>query len=628
MKLGRLPRMARVALVPFVAGVLFLLVPASAQNNAEDPDIWMSIDIGEIREGRRATLTFSFGDGEPDTVDRHVYLAISGTATEGSEPDFTITGSNGSPLPSIGETLYNREIVIPAGATSAYARINVRNDNDAEQCEVIKVEGLWRDQDSDAKAFLGVFGLRIPANDLSRPHPELLPSVSVASLYPLVGVTLTATLHDPAGATREQWTWARSTRPDGPWEIVARYTDTYTPRAEDAGHYLRPEVRYDNLGYQAACAHTVSEDRVPGNPINGSNSPPDFGTESVDRAVSKDARMGSPVGAPVTASDPDNDPLTYSLESGDTDTFRIRPDTGQIMTNGHPLDTGEHTVTVKATDPMLLWDTVDVNIDVTDHNNNGGSNNGGSNNGGSNNGGSNNGGSNNGGGRSNGGSNNGGSNNGGSNNGGSNNGGSNNGGSNNGGSNNGGEPESTDTDSFSDLDSAGDHTRAVRILDGEGVFEGTGCSDGLLCPGGPLLRWEAAVWFIRVLDGMDPDPVPSVRFTDVDPKLWWAPYVERLAELDITVGCTEDPDKYCPDIEVTRAQMATLLKRAFGLPAAEPVGFVDTARTVHAPNIDSSYAAGITDSCSADPLKFCPLDSNSRAQVATYLLRGRSFEKG
>ena len=637
MKLGRLLRAASVALVSLVVGVPFLVVPASAQNNGEDPDIRMSIDIGEIHEGRRTTLTVSHVDGQPDAVDRHVYLAISGTATEGGEPDFTITGSNGSPLPSIGDTLYDREIVIPAGATSAYARINVRNDNDAEQCEVIKVEGLWRDTGGSAKAFLGILELRIPANDLSRPHQELLPSVSVPSLYPLVGVTLTATLHDPVGATREQWTWARSARPDGPWTVVARYTDRYTPRAEDAGHYLRAEVRYDNLGYQPACAHTVSEDRVPGNPVNGSNSPPDFGTESVDRAVSKNARMDSPVGAPVTASDPDNDPLTYSLEGGDTDTFRIKPDTGQIMTNGHPLDTDGHMVTVKATDPMLASDTVNVNIDVTDQNpiNNNGNGNGGNNNG------NGNGDNNNGGNRNTNGDNNNGGNrntNGDNNNGGNRNtnGDNNNGGNRNtnGGNNNGdegnqgdGETKSTDdTDSFSDLDSAGEHTRAVRILYGEGVFDGTGCSDSLLCPGGPLLRWEAAVWFVRVVDGMNPDPVSSVRFADVDPKVWWAPHVERLAELKITIGCTEDPDHYCPDVEVNRAQMATLLKRAFGLPAAEPVGFVDTVvGGVHASNVDSSYAAGIIDSCSADPLKFCPEDSNSRAQVATYLLRGRNF---
>ena len=456
MKLGRLPRMASVALVPLVAGVLFLLVPASAQNNGQDPGIRMSIDIGEIREGRRATLTFSFVDGEPDTVDRHVYVAISGTATEGSEPDFTITGSNGSPLPSIGKTLYNREIVIPAGTTSAYARISVGNDNDAEQCEVVKVQGLWSDQDSDAKAFLGILELTIPANDLDRPGAEMLPSVSLTQ----EDEVWTAALNDPAATGRQTWIWDRSTRADGPWTEVAYNSVSYTPEEADGTHYLRAEVRYGTASGTPACAHIVWQ------------------------------------------------------EQGD-----------------------------------------------------GGS----------------------------------------------------------GGNSNGGEPESTDTDSFSDLDSAGEHTRAVRILYGEGVFEDTGCGDGLLCPGGPVLRWEAAVWFVRVLDGMDPDPVSSVRFTDVDPKVWWGPHVERLADLNVTLGCTEDPDKYCPDTEVARAQMATLLKRAFGLPSAEPVGFVDTARTVHAPNIDSSHAAGIIDSCSADPLKFCPWDFSSRAQVAGYLLRGRNF---
>ena len=126
MKLGRLLKAASVAFVPLVAGVLFLMVPASAQNNGEDPDIHMFVDASDFREGRSAKLIFSFGDGQPDEVDRHVYLAIRGTATEGSQADFTITGSNGSSLPSIGNTLYDRKIVIPAGETSAYARINVR----------------------------------------------------------------------------------------------------------------------------------------------------------------------------------------------------------------------------------------------------------------------------------------------------------------------------------------------------------------------------------------------------------------------------------------------------------------------------------------------------------------------
>ena len=509
MKLGRLLQAASAALVAIVAIVLFLSLPALAQGNSDDiPDIRLSVDISEIREGRRATLTVSHVDGQPDAVNRHVFLAISGTATVGSEPDFTITGSNGSPLPSIGETIYNREIVIPAGATSAYARINVRNDNDAEQCEVIKVEGLWRDPGRSAKAFLGILELRIPANDLNRPGAETLPSVSLEQ----VDKQWTATLIDPAASDQQTWAWDRSTRADGPWTEVAYDSASYTPEEGDGVYYIRAEVRYDISLGTAACAHVVWQEQGDGN-------------------------------------------------RGNTNPGNTNPG------NTNPGNTNPGNTNPGNTNPG---------------NTKGGNTNGDNGNGDNGNGGE--------------------------------------------GNQDEGETKSTDdTDGFSDLDSAGEHTRAVRILYGEGVFEDTGCSEGLLCPGGPLLRWEAAVWFVRVLDGMDPDPVSSVRFTDVDPKVWWASYIERLAELKVTIGCREDPDHYCPDVEVTRAEMATLLKRAFDPPAAEPVGFVDTARTVHAPNIDLSYAAGIIDSCSADPLKFCPWDSNSRAEVAGYLLRGRNF---
>ena len=221
----------------------------------------------------------------------------------------------------------------------------------------------------------------------------------------------------------------------------------------------------------------------------------------------------------------------------------------------------------------------------------------------------------------------------------SNNGGSNNGGtsgnSNNGGSNNGGtsgnsnsgasETKSTDTSAFSDLDSAGEHKGPMQTLDSEGVLDGTGCGDGLMCPGGPLLRWEAAVWLVRVLDGKNPDPVTAVRFTDVDATVWWAPYIERLAELGVTVGCKEDPDIYCPDVEVPRSQMASFLVRAFDLPAVEHVGLTDVGGPAHSANIYSAYTAGVMESCSIDPLKFCPSQVDTRGEFATYLLRSRTY---
>ena len=98
---------------------------------------------------------------------------------------------------------------------------------------------------------------------------------------------------------------------------------------------------------------------------------------------------------------------------------------------------------------------------------------------------------------------------------------------------------------------------------GLGILEGTDCSPGEFCPAEVLKRWVMAVWLVRVLDGADPDTF-SRRSADVDPDQWWAPYVERLAVLGVTHGCATGPARFCPNDSVTRGQMATFLTRAIG----------------------------------------------------------------
>ena len=60
---------------------------------------------------------------------------------------------------------------------------------------------------------------------------------------------------------------------------------------------------------------------------------------------------------------------------------------------------------------------------------------------------------------------------------------------------------------------------------------------------------------------------------------------------------------------------------ALDLPAASPAGFTDTAGNVHAANIDALAAAGITLGCSTDPLRYCPDQPVTRAQMASFLHR-------
>ena len=130
-----------------------------------------------------------------------------------------------------------------------------------------------------------------------------------------------------------------------------------------------------------------------------------------------------------------------------------------------------------------------------------------------------------------------------------------------------------------------------------------------------------AVWLVRILDD---GAVPSggSRFVDVDPQQWWAPYVERLAELGVTKGCRSEPLSFCPSGSVTRAQMASFLVRAFGLEAASSSGFVDVdAGSVHAGDIDALAASGLTLGCRLEPFSYCPSGSVTRAQMASFLDR-------
>ena len=124
---------------------------------------------------------------------------------------------------------------------------------------------------------------------------------------------------------------------------------------------------------------------------------------------------------------------------------------------------------------------------------------------------------------------------------------------------------------FSDVPE-GVHKPAIDALAAMGVFEGTECAQGMFCPGDEMKRWTMGVWLVRVLDEAEPLAVSESSFADVESDEWWLAHVERLAELEVTKGCKTEPLRFCPDQLVTRAQMATFLVRAFDLEAAEPAG--------------------------------------------------------
>lgn len=178
---------------------------------------------------------------------------------------------------------------------------------------------------------------------------------------------------------------------------------------------------------------------------------------------------------------------------------------------------------------------------------------------------------------------------------------------------------------FWDINASGSvHGWNLSLLATDGVLDNTECGLDLICPGLAIERWVVAVWLVRVLDGDDPEPLGFNRFEDVHPGLQWAAHVERLAELGITTGCSRNPARYCPRNPVTRAQMASLLARAFDLQSDTPAGFVDVIpQSAHAASIDALAAAGITSGCSAAPDRFCPDELVTRGQAASFIVGAR-----
>ena len=105
--------------------------------------------------------------------------------------------------------------------------------------------------------------------------------------------------------------------------------------------------------------------------VNPVNDPPSFAAQTPERSVAQTAQAGDPVGAPVAATDVDNEPLTltYSLSEPGASFFEIEAHTGQITVGpGTVLDAANqptHTVSVTASDGFLSA-SIEITVTVTE----------------------------------------------------------------------------------------------------------------------------------------------------------------------------------------------------------------------------------------------------------------------
>ncbi len=371
---------------------------AVADYDAEDPEgaaITWSLagdDDGAFHIDNGGVLTFRMSpDYEaPPAANRDNVYNVTVQASDGNETGtraVTVTVTNDDEPPVIsgpatvgydeGDTgqVADYDAPDPEGATIVWS-LSGSDANDFS----IDANGVLRfNSPPDFETGGGSYTVTVRASDGANPVTQPVTvtvnnldeqgTVTLSSAQPQVGTLLFATFDDPDGTTsNESWTWARSTDGSSWTDISAVLSRFYTPVADDVGNYLRVTVSYDDGHGSGKNAQESTDRQVRAAPV--SNQDPVFSEQTPARSVMENSGPGTPVGAPVTADDPDGDTLTYAISGGRTDLFSVEGN-GQIRVKpGATLDyetgTTSYSITLEAADPSDAVASVDVSITITD----------------------------------------------------------------------------------------------------------------------------------------------------------------------------------------------------------------------------------------------------------------------
>lgn len=153
-----------------------------------------------------------------------------------------------------------------------------------------------------------------------------------------------------------------------------------------------------------------------------------------------------------------------------------------------------------------------------------------------------------------------------------------------------------------------------------------GCSSNRFCPNNPVTRSQMAIFLLRSKYGPSHNPPGATGniFGDVPANAFGAAWIEQMVADGITAGCGNN--NYCPNNNVTRAQMAIFLLRAkYGSsytppPVGGSTGFNDVPTSHSAAAwIKQLAAEEITSGCGSG--NYCPNKTISRAEMAVLLVK-------
>lgn len=172
---------------------------------------------------------------------------------------------------------------------------------------------------------------------------------------------------------------------------------------------------------------------------------------------------------------------------------------------------------------------------------------------------------------------------------------------------------------FTDVPSTKPYANAVYELAERNIIGGY--EDGTFKPAASITRGQAAA-IIAKLRNFDTRNVKDPKFKDVRQSQWNYGAIAALANAGVINGYGDG--RFGPNDSITRAQMASILVKAFGLPpysySSSENPFTDTQRLAsHQTTINILYKMGITSGTSLTT--FSPNAPISRAQAAVLIVK-------
>ena len=164
------------------------------------------------------------------------------------------------------------------------------------------------------------------------------------------------------------------------------------------------------------------------------------------------------------------------------------------------------------------------------------------------------------------------------------------------------------------------HEGGIEALAAAGIT--TGCNpptNNRFCPRDPVTRGQMAAFISRSLE-LAPS---NLDFFIDDAGHLFESAINRLAAAGITLGCNPPAnDRFCPDREMRRGEMAAMLVRAFDYQPTPDNRFSDDDGHIFENAINRLAAAGVTLGCNPPTNDlFCPGGKITREEMATFLTR-------